>query len=209
MNELTKNWIREFQDKETRQIYAENFLNTFIATQLKVLREDREWTQKQLAEETGMKQERISVLEDVNYESWTINTLKRFARAFDLRLSIKFESFGSFLTDYDNFSRDNLKRLSFDKDPAFHPEQRPKDVLTARRGTGKTSRFLRMVNTASGTGIDNFKGDPAQAKFQFMDQPQPAISDAVSTPITVEDFKRVNDELATLYFVSQNVEEAA
>src|SRR4030095_7270085 len=125
MNALTKNWLIEFQDKETRHIYAENFLNTFIATQLKVLREDKEWTQARLAEETGMKQERISVLEDVNYESWTIKTLKRFAWAYDLCFSIKFESFGSFLKDYDRFNRDNLKRLSFDKDPVFHPELAP------------------------------------------------------------------------------------
>lgn len=174
MSELTKNWIREFQDKETRHIYAENFLNTYIATQLKVLREDREWTQQHLAEETGMKQERISVLEDVNYDSWTIKTLKRFAKAFDLRLSIKFESFGSFLTDYDNFNREYLKRPSFDKDPAFHPELAPKAVI-ARRGTGKFAQFARDFNTASISGIRGFKNDPTQARFEFMDQPKPQL----------------------------------
>jgi transcriptional regulator with XRE-family HTH domain len=129
MSELSDNWITEFQDKETRHIYADNFLNTWIATQLKVLREQREWTQSQLAEEAGMKQERISLLEDVNYESWTIKTLKRFARAFDVRLSIKFESFGSLLRDYEEFSRDNLKRPKFDDDLVFHAtEAAPRDT---------------------------------------------------------------------------------
>jgi DNA-binding XRE family transcriptional regulator len=73
MSDLTNNFISEFQDKETRHIYADDFLNTWIATQLKVLREDKGWTQAQVAEETGMKQERISVLEDVNYESWRVS----------------------------------------------------------------------------------------------------------------------------------------
>ena len=119
MSELTDRFKEEFKDKETRHIYADDFLNTYIATQLKVLREDREWTQKQLAEEAGMRQERISVLEDVNYESWSVKTLKRLAQAFDLRLSIKFETFGSFLKDFDEFSRESLGRVSFDDDPAF------------------------------------------------------------------------------------------
>src|SRR5689334_15214852 len=110
MSELTDRFKEEFKDKETRHIYADDFLNTYIATQLKVLREDREWTQKQLAEEAGMRQERISVLEDVNYESWSVKTLKRLAQAFDLRLSIKFETFGSFLKDFDDFSHESLSR---------------------------------------------------------------------------------------------------
>jgi transcriptional regulator with XRE-family HTH domain len=212
MNELTKNWIREFQDKETRHIYAENFLNTQIATQLKVLREDREWTQQRLAQETGMKQERISVLEDVNYESWTIKTLKRFAWAYDLVLSIKFENFGTFLKDYDSFSRDNLKRLSFDKDPVFHPELAP-TAVTARMGTGKMAQFAQ-VNTGARTAVYGFRGDPAQVKFSFMYQSSPTIDYMIVThpdedhlTITVEDFKRINLPLAIQYFASKNVAE--
>lgn len=98
MSELTDNFREEFKDKETRDIYADDLLNTYIATQIKVLREKHGWTQAALAEKAGMKQERISVLEDVNYEAWTANVLKRIAKAFDLRLSIKFESFGLLLS---------------------------------------------------------------------------------------------------------------
>ncbi|HEX9424467.1 MAG TPA: XRE family transcriptional regulator [Pyrinomonadaceae bacterium] len=180
MNELTKNWLREFQDKETRQIYAENFLNTFIATQLKVLREDREWTQQQLAEETGMKQERVSVLEDVNYESWTINTLKRFARAFDLRLSIKFESFSSLLTDHDSFSRENLNRLSFDKDPVFHPELAPlAEASTIVETTAGRNTFRVIEGTAS---------DAIQRALDF-DRPRLIVSEntAERTPVVTRE----------------------
>jgi transcriptional regulator with XRE-family HTH domain len=205
MNELTKKWITEFQDKETRHIYADNFLNTWIATQLKVLREDREWTQSKLADESGMKQERISVLEDVDYESWTIKTLKRFARAFDLRLSIKFESFGSFLTDYDEFSRDNLKRLSFDKDPAFHPELAAASasasvLLTA--GTGKTTTTLDMLRnmmfTVEGTGslID-----------LEVDHLRPMITKPSQTQAEVIDLKEFLHNRGDI--VKHNVEEAA
>ncbi|HYW72221.1 MAG TPA: helix-turn-helix transcriptional regulator [Pyrinomonadaceae bacterium] len=123
MNVLSNKFKEEFQDKETRHIYADDLLNTFIATQLKVLREDREWTQKRLAQECEMRQERISVLEDVNYDSWSVKTLKRLAKAFDLRLTIKFESFGSFLKDFENFDRESLRRPSFEDDPAFKEDE--------------------------------------------------------------------------------------
>src|ERR1700730_9613642 len=119
MSDLTENFLTEFQDKETRHIYADDLLNTYLATQLKVLREEKGWTQERLAEEVGMKQERISVLEDVNYEAWTAKTLRRLAHAFDLRLSIKFETFGSFIRDFENLDRESLKRPSFEKDPVF------------------------------------------------------------------------------------------
>lgn len=119
MSELTEKFRTEFRDEETRHIYADDFLNTYIASQLKVLREERGMTQQALAERAGMRQERISVLEDVNYEAWSVRTLKRLAVAFDLRLSIKFESFGSFLREFEEFNHGALTRPSFTDDPAF------------------------------------------------------------------------------------------
>lgn len=121
MNELTKKFREEFKDKETRRIYVDDFLNASIATQIKVLREQRGLTQAQLAELAEMRQERISVLEDVDYSSWTINVLRRIAEALDLRLSVKFESFGSFLHEFETFGRKSLERASFDDDPTFQP----------------------------------------------------------------------------------------
>lgn len=122
MNKLTERLCKDFHDEETRDIYAEDFLNTYIATQIKVLREKKGWTQAELAERAGMGQERISVLEDVNHSSWTASVLKRIAKAFDMRLSIKIESFGSFLPEFENFNRESLLRPSFEDDPVFQIE---------------------------------------------------------------------------------------
>jgi transcriptional regulator with XRE-family HTH domain len=122
MSELTNKFREEFKDRETRRIYVDDFLNTQIATQIKVLREQRGLTQAALAESAEMRQERISVLEDVDYSSWTINVLRRLAEAFDLRLSVKFESFGSYLYEFENFSRESLERPSFEDDPVFQEQ---------------------------------------------------------------------------------------
>lgn len=58
-----------------------------------MLREARGWTQKQLAEKCGMRQSRISTLEDPNYENFEAATLRRLASAFDVALTIRFIPF--------------------------------------------------------------------------------------------------------------------
>ena len=99
MSELIEKLKTAFQDEEYRHSYAEECLNTMIATQIRVLREQRELTQRTLAQKCAMKQPRIAILEDANYSNWSINSLKRLARAFDLALSVRFDSFSDLILD--------------------------------------------------------------------------------------------------------------
>ena len=116
----SKNSLKEaFKNKDYRHGYTDEFLNARIATQIKVLREQRQWSQTELANQAGMKQPRISVLEDVNYTSWSISILRKLAEAFDLTLSVSFEDFGTRAKDIEAFSRDNLERHSFPEDTYF------------------------------------------------------------------------------------------
>jgi transcriptional regulator with XRE-family HTH domain len=109
----------EFQDPEYRHAYAEDFLNTKIATQIRVLREQRGWTQADLAEKIGTKQAGVSRLENVNYSGWKIETLKRIARAFDVAFNAGFEAFGKLLDEAEEFGRQSLEKPSFEADPGF------------------------------------------------------------------------------------------
>lgn len=151
MRHLVSRLIRAFKDKEYRHAYVDEFSNASIATQIKVLREQRHWSQKELAEEAGMAQPRISALENVNYDRWSVNTLRRLAEAFDVTLCVSFETFGKRLIDIDRFSRDNLERLAFDKDPVFQ---------VAGKQTGVESRALaegyKEANQPVGKVIDLF-----------------------------------------------------
>jgi transcriptional regulator with XRE-family HTH domain len=104
-----------------RHSYVDSFLDSYIATQIKVLREQRKLTQAKLAQLAGMHQSQVAGLEDVNNSSWKISTLKKLARAFDLVLVVRFESFGKVLPDIDTFGRPSLERASFDDDPVFAP----------------------------------------------------------------------------------------
>jgi len=134
MSALADKLKESFQSSEYRHGYADEFLNSSIATQIKVLREQRDWTQQQLAEKTGMQQARISVLENVNYSSHSITTLRRIAEAYDLTLNVSFEEFGKRLTDIDRFSRESLERFSFEEDPVFQKTS-PEEILQSRAFT--------------------------------------------------------------------------
>lgn len=112
----------ELQDEDYRYAYAEDFLNTLIATQIKVLREQRKLTQQELAKLTGTKQAGISRLENVNYSAWKTETLRKLARALGVRLRITFETFGTLLDDGARFSPGNLQRPEFADDPVFQEQ---------------------------------------------------------------------------------------
>ena|ERR1017187_1167876 len=110
---------RAFRDEEYRYAYAEDFLNTWIATQIVTLREQRGLSQSKLGELIGTKQPGVSRLENVNHSTWKSETLKRIARALGVRLKITFETFGTLLDEDRTFSREYLERPSFADDPVF------------------------------------------------------------------------------------------
>jgi transcriptional regulator with XRE-family HTH domain len=116
MKELVKTLVPEFDDKEYAHAYMDEISNIAIATQIKVLREQRNWTQKQLAEAASMKQERICALEDVDYDAWTIKTLRKLAKAFDVTVKVSFEKFSTSLIDISKIDRETLQRKSRQED---------------------------------------------------------------------------------------------
>jgi transcriptional regulator with XRE-family HTH domain len=116
--QIYRELVESFEDKEYANAYVADFLNAAIATQIKVLREDRNLSQKQLAELTEMKQSRISLMENVNYSSWSLATLRRLAAAFDVSLNVSFEAFSKTISEISSFSRESLQRKSRDEDLA-------------------------------------------------------------------------------------------
>src|ERR1700753_157640 len=95
VNQLVEELKQSFTNEEFRYSYVESLLNSQLAAQLKVLREERDLTQEQLADKIGTKQAGISRLENVNYSSWKTETLRKLARALGVRLKISFEEFGT------------------------------------------------------------------------------------------------------------------
>lgn len=116
MSDFVETLSREFRVPEYRHAYSTEFSDAKIATQIKVLREQRGWTQTELAQMAGMKQSRISALENVNYDAWSVSVLRRLASAFDVALDVRFESFGDLIYEIERFSRESLQVVSFEND---------------------------------------------------------------------------------------------
>jgi transcriptional regulator with XRE-family HTH domain len=112
MSELSRILREEFRDGAYAHGYVEEFLSAYIATQISVLRKQRGLTQSQLGEIAGMTQDRISRLEDDSYANYSLATLKKLAKAFDLSLKVSFECFSTALDEIDSFSPHSLERAS-------------------------------------------------------------------------------------------------
>lgn len=147
MSEYRPDLRKEFADEEYRYAYAEDYLNTYVATQIRVLREQRGMNQENLAELIGTKQSGISRLENVNYSAWKIETLRKIAHALGVRLRISFETFGSLLDETAKFSPEGLQRETFEKDPAFAETSQFTEVPQLRKVVGDD--YVPLVNSAA------------------------------------------------------------
>lgn len=79
--------------KAWRDGYVSAHVSNTIASQITKLRIANGWTQTELAKQVGMKQSRISALEDPNLENVEVVTLERIASAFDVAMTVRFIPF--------------------------------------------------------------------------------------------------------------------
>lgn len=108
--------ISSLKDKEYRDAFVSEHIDTGLPFQIKALREKEGWSQEELGSHAGMKQERISTLEDPNYSKFTLKTLKRLASAFDVALMVAFVPFSKLVDWESNLSPESLHPLPFEKD---------------------------------------------------------------------------------------------
>ncbi len=116
MSEFHDHLRKEFSDPEYRAAYADSFVDAWIALQIRVIREQRDMTQQQLADALHTTQTAISRLESANYSGRSISTLKNVAKALDCRLKVSFETYGSLIEEADKLSTDFLRRPSFEEE---------------------------------------------------------------------------------------------
>src|SRR5437667_11152571 len=125
MNQLLRKLRETFLDEDYRYAYAESFMNSYIAAQIKTLREDNALTREELARTLSTRKGTISRMEDVSYDYWTLGMLKKVARALGVRLNVSFEEFGTLVREIETLRRDELRRLPLDSDPVLLPKTLP------------------------------------------------------------------------------------
>lgn len=133
-NKRKEKLISELKDREYREAFVSEHIDTGIPFQIKAIRDERGWSQKELGEKVHeiMKQEQISRLEDPNYSKFTLATLKRLASAFNVGLMVRFVPISNLAEWELGLTSESLKAVSFDNDPYF--EDKPdstQPVLTS------------------------------------------------------------------------------
>lgn len=112
-----------WKNQEYRQAYMEAAIEQGIAWQIKVNRERRQWSQKDLARLIDTRQSAISRAEDPEYGRHRIETLTKIANAFDCALQVRFVPYSSLARDSADLSQDTLYAPSFDEE-CHHEENR-------------------------------------------------------------------------------------
>lgn len=89
---LEKPFRRMKASRSAKEAYVTAEVMTAIAHQIRALRIQRGWSQKDLAQKMGTTQTAISRLEDPSYGRLTLKTLLDLSQAFDTGLEVKFIS---------------------------------------------------------------------------------------------------------------------
>jgi transcriptional regulator with XRE-family HTH domain len=128
----------ELKDEEARYAYADTVNNAFLRAQIEQLRKERGFSQEKLAELVGTKQSGISRWLNSGFSTCKVESLRKFAKAYGVRLRISLEEFGTLPSDVEGFTKDRLTPRKFEDDPAFKEpaanEPEPEEVLVEAVG---------------------------------------------------------------------------
>lgn len=121
--EMTQIW-KSFREKEFRDAYVSEHINTGVSLQIRANRKAQGLTQKQLGERASMKQNHICRLENPDH-SPNLETLKRIASALDIALIVRFVPFSELAQWACGVESDLLEVATFMED------QLPESVSTS------------------------------------------------------------------------------
>lgn len=105
--------VRKLKDKAYREAYIGSQVFTTIPYQVRALRKRRKLDQKALAAKAGMKQSRISAIENPSGNKLNLETLIRLAVAFDVGLVVRFAPFSELLKIQADFQPDSFDVPTF------------------------------------------------------------------------------------------------
>ena len=142
--------IKRLQDFDYRHDLDDEANTQGIALQLRAMRADRGWNQIEVASKSGMKQSRISELENPDYGSYSLATLRRLARIFDVSLRVRFEPVSSLVDHQTGLSPSDLAVPDF-----AHDERLEYSPLDAARETVAANAIQSPVASGDEEFVEN------------------------------------------------------
>lgn len=159
--------ITSLEDKEYRDFYVGEHIDQGLAFQVRATRDERGWTQAELASRIGSGQSAISKLEDSDYGRQSLTTLKKLASAFDVALIVRFVPFSDLVNYTSNLTPDHLAPVDFARDAMLFVSEFP--------GTADTTSS--PVASASTQPHQERPISSGQLPFDFAGTPVTAIAD--------------------------------
>jgi transcriptional regulator with XRE-family HTH domain len=114
----------DMHDKDYRHGLIDAQIEIDLPFQIRALRKQRDLTQPQLADLAGMKQSRISKMEKVGGARFTLETLRRLAKALDVAVLVRFAPFGELVKWSNEFDPDSFAVPNFDAECQAIEERR-------------------------------------------------------------------------------------
>lgn len=108
--------LKKLKNKRYRNAYAAAHTKAIVPFQIRILREQRGWSQAKLAKLAKTTQAAISRLEDPDYGGISISTLLKLASCFDNALLVKFVPFSKLLLEYADKSAEALTTKTFEEE---------------------------------------------------------------------------------------------
>ena len=112
-------------DRKFREAFVSSRIAQTIATQIRVLRQREEMSQKDLARALVTSQNAISRLESPKYGKLSISTLKKIASVFDVGLVVRFSPFSEVVDWTTKLSEQSISVPSFASDTGFIERRSP------------------------------------------------------------------------------------
>lgn len=134
--------FRRYQTRPAaRHAFAEAEAAAYLAHQIRVLRTQRGWTQKDLAKQLGTTQAAVSRLEDASYGRISFKTMVALANAFDVAPVLKFVSTIELMRERWVIRRDQLEIPGFleESERVAFVEPPPRPYLIARTAVAAPS----------------------------------------------------------------------
>jgi transcriptional regulator with XRE-family HTH domain len=165
--------VRQITDRDFRNEYMMDQVRTYIAFQIRALREQRRWNQGDLARESGKTQSVISRLEDPDYGKLSLQTCLEIAVAYDLPLLVQITEWDDWLSRMSNVSPSAMRKRSFDANRLLeiHRKQNQSAAAAANNPWADTANNL-IQRELGGNGI----ADSAAANTNVSTQQRPPLA---------------------------------
>ncbi|WP_084788930.1 helix-turn-helix domain-containing protein [Bradyrhizobium sp. Cp5.3] len=141
--------VRELTDEEFRHEYMMDKVRSYIAFQIRALREQRRWNQGDLAKASGKTQSVISRLEDPDYGKLSLQSCLEIAIAYDLPLLVQFVEWDDWLARMSNMSPSALRKRGFDANRLFEIRQRMDRSAATAYDAQRGSATLRQLGLSA------------------------------------------------------------